>query len=215
MIDIAVLICVVWALVLGIKRGFVVQLCHLIGLYMALLFAPKFATPVGSLFMDDPGKAYLAGFILIVAAAMILIWIIAPLIKAIVVWKPIKGIDALLGAALNVVTTIIVIAALFSIFDRINLSPNIKQERLVEMVENHSEGDIKEKILALSNADIDSEMRQYFDHKYVDYATLESSVSFYPLAHLGTALIPSIKSFDEVIRTEAHKAISEDIFFNH
>ena len=215
MIDIAVLICVVWALVLGIKRGFVVQLCHLIGLYMALLFAPKFATPVGSLFMDDPGKAYLAGFILIVAAAMILIWIIAPLIKAIVVWKPIKGIDALLGAALNVVTTIIVIAALFSIFDRINLSPNIKQERLVEMVENHSEGDIKEKILALSNADIDSEMRQYFDHKYVDYATLESSVSFYPLAHLGTALIPSIKSFDEVIRTEAHKAISEDKFFNH
>ena len=159
MIDIAVLICVVWALVLGIKRGFVVQLCHLIGLYMALLFAPKFATPVGSLFMDDPGKAYLAGFILIVAAAMILIWIIAPLIKAIVVWKPIKGIDALLGAALNVVTTIIVIAALFSIFDRINLSPNIKQERLIEMVENHSEGDIKEKILALSNADIDSEIR--------------------------------------------------------
>ena len=215
MIDIAVLICVVWALGLGIKRGFVSQLCHLVGLYMALLFAPKFATQVGSIFMDEPGKAYLAGFILIVAAAMILVWIIAPLIKALIVWKPMKGVDALLGAALNVVTTIVIIAALFSIFDRINLSPNIKQEQLIEMVENHSEGDIKEKILALCNADIDSEMRNYFEYRYVDYETLESSVTFYPLAHLGTSLIPSIKSFDEVIRTEAHKAISEDIFFNH
>ena len=164
--------------------------------------------------MDEPGKAYLAGFILIVAAAMILVWIIAPLIKALIVWKPMKGIDVLLGAALNVVTTIVIIAALFSIFDRINLSPNIKQEALVEIVENHSEGDIKAKILALSNADIDSEMRHYFEHKYVDYETLDSSVCFYPLAKVGTAIIPTIKHFDETIRTEAHRAINEEIFFN-
>ena len=149
MIDIIVLIALVWALVLGIKRGFIAQLCHLIGLYIALLVAPSFASQVGSLFMDDPGKAYLAGFILIVAAALVIIWIVAPLVKAIVVWKPVKGIDALLGALLNVSTTIIVFAALFSVFDRINLSSNIKQEALIEIVENHSEGDIKAKILEL------------------------------------------------------------------
>ena len=214
MIDIFVIIALVWALVLGIKRGFVAQLCHLIGLYIALLAAPSFASQVGSLFMDDPGKAYLAGIILIVAAALIIIWIVAPLVKAIVVWKPVKGVDALLGALLNVTTTTLVIAALFSIFDRINLSSNIKQEALIEIVENHSEGDIKAKILALSNADIDSEMRHYFEHKYVDYETLESSVCFYPLAKFGTALIPTIKHFDETIRTEAHRAINEEIFFN-
>lgn len=214
MIDIFVIIALVWALVLGIKRGFVAQLCHLIGLYIALLAAPSFASPVGSLFMDDPGKAYLAGIILIVAAALVIIWIVAPLVKAIVVWKPVKGVDALLGALLNVTTTTLVIAALFSIFDRINLSSNIKQEALIEIVENHSEGDIKAKILALSNADIDSEMRHYFEHKYVDYETLESSVCFYPLAKFGTALIPTIKHFDETIRTEAHRAINEEIFFN-
>ena len=214
MIDIFVIIALVWALALGIKRGFVAQLCHLIGLYIALLAAPSFASQVGSLFMDDPGKAYLAGIILIVAAALIIIWIVAPLVKAIVVWKPVKGVDALLGALLNVTTTTLVIAALFSIFDRINLSSNIKQEALIEIVENHSEGDIKAKILALSNADIDSEMRHYFEHKYVDYETLESSVCFYPLAKFGTALIPTIKHFDETIRTEAHRAINEEIFFN-
>lgn len=214
MIDIIVLIALVWALVLGIKRGFVAQLCHLVGLYIALLIAPSFATQVGSLFMDDPGKAYLAGIVLIVAAALVIIWIVAPLVKAIVVWKPVKGIDALLGALLNVSTTIIVFAALFSIFDRINLSSNIKQEALIEIVENHSEGDIKAKILELSNADIDSEMRYYFEHKYIEYETLERSICFYPLAKFGTTIIPTIKHFDETIRTEAYRAINEEIFFN-
>ena len=214
MIDLIVLICAVWALVLGLKRGLIAQLCHLIGLYIALLIAPSFATQVGSLVMDDPGKAYLAGFILIVSAALILIWIIAPLIKAIVVWKPIKGVDALLGGVLNVATTLIITAALFSIFDRINISPNIKQEALHEIVENHSEGDIKAKILSLSNADIDSEMREYFEHKYIDYQTLDDSALFYPLAKFGTAIIPTIKNFDETIRTEAFKTINEKIFFN-
>lgn len=214
MIDIIVIICLVWALILGIKRGFVAQLCHLIGLYMALLIAPKYATEVGALVMDDPGKAYLAGFILIVAAAAALVWIIAPLIKAIIIWRPMKGIDALLGALLNVALTVVIISALFSIFDRINISPNIRQEALAEIVESHNEGDIRQRVTALSRADIDGEMRRYFEHKYVEYATLEESICFYPLAELGTKLIPSIRFFDETIRQEAERAINEQIFFN-
>lgn len=215
MIDIAVIICVIWAFILGLKRGLVVQLCHLIGLYMAMLIAPRFASDIGSLIMDDPGKAYLAGFILIVAAALILIWIIAPIIKAIIIWKPLKGVDAVLGGALNIATAVIVIAALFSIFDRINLSPNVKQEKLVEMVENNKEGDIKEKIMSLSEADIDGEMRQYFEHKYISYETLEKSKTFFPLAKIGTQLIPTIKNFDSIIRQEAQKTIDKEIFFNN
>jgi uncharacterized membrane protein required for colicin V production len=215
MIDIAVIICVIWAFILGLKRGLVVQLCHLIGLYMAMLIAPRFASDIGSLIMDDPGKAYLAGFVLIVAAALILIWIIAPIIKAIIIWKPLKGVDAVLGGALNIATAVIVIAALFSIFDRINLSPNVKQEKLVEMVENNKEGDIKEKIMSLSEADIDGEMRQYFEHKYISYETLEKSKTFFPLAKIGTQLIPTIKNFDSIIRQEAQKTIDKEIFFNN
>ena len=214
MIDLIVLICVVWALILGIKRGLIAQLCHLVGLYMALLIAPQFATQVGSIFMDDTGKAYLAGFILIVAAGLILVWILAPIVKALIVWKPIRPVDTILGGVLNVVTVLVVIASLFSIFDRINISPNIKQEALIELVENHNEGDIKAKVLELCNTDIDDQMRQYFEHKYVDYETLESSFCFYPLARVGTTIIPSIKNFDETIRTEAHRAINEKIFFN-
>jgi uncharacterized membrane protein required for colicin V production len=215
MIDVVVIIALVWAFILGIKRGLVVQLCHLVGLYMAMLIAPRFASDVGSLFMDDPGKAYLAGFVIIVAAALILIWVIAPIIKAVVVWKPIKGIDTVMGGVLNIATSLIVIAALFSIFDRINLSPNIKQDKLFEMVQSHDEGDIKEKILALSQADIDGQMREYFEHKYISYETLDKSISFFPLAKFGSRAIPTIKHFDSKIREEAERTINQQIFFNN
>ena len=215
MIDVVVIIALVWAFILGIKRGLVVQLCHLVGLYMAMLIAPRFASDVGSLFMDDPGKAYLAGFVIIVAAALILIWVIAPIIKAVVVWKPIKGIDTVMGGVLNIATSLIVIAALFSIFDRINLSPNIKQDKLFEMVQSHDEGDIKEKILSLSQADIDGQMREYFEHKYISYETLDKSISFFPLAKFGTRAIPTIKHFDSKIREEAERTINQQIFFNN
>lgn len=215
MIDAVVIIALVWAFILGIKRGLVVQLCHLVGLYMAMLIAPRFASDVGSLFMEDPGKAYLAGFVIIVAAALLLIWVIAPIVKAVVVWKPIKGIDTVMGGVLNIATSLIVIAALFSIFDRINLSPNIKQDKLFEMVQSHDEGDIKEKILALSQADIDGEMREYFEHKYISYETLDKSISFFPLAKFGTRAIPTIKHFDSKIREEAERTINQQIFFNN
>ena len=86
-IDIIVAILAVWMFILGLRRGFIVELCHLVGIYAAVLLAPKFATQVGSLVMDDPGKAYLAGFFLIVACAVLLIWIIAPLVRMIVYRK--------------------------------------------------------------------------------------------------------------------------------
>lgn len=215
MIDILVAILLILALVLGIKRGFVVQLCHLIGLYMAMLLAPKFATEVGMLVMDDVGKAYLAGFIIIVAAALILIWIIAPIIRAIVVWRPLKFIDVLLGGALNLVTIIIIIAALFAIFDRINIGSSIRQEALHEIVENHTEGDIKEKVMNLAEAEVTDEKRQYFEHRYISYEILSASKSFYPLADLGRRLLPSLKNIDEILSQQAQQVIEKEIFFNN
>lgn len=215
MIDILVAILLILALVLGIKRGFVVQLCHLIGLYMAMLLAPKFATEVGMLVMDDVGKAYLAGFIIIIAAALILIWIIAPIIRAIVVWRPLKFIDVLLGGALNLVTMTIIIAALFAIFDRINIGSSIRQEALHEIVENHTEGDIKEKVMNLAEAEVTDEKRQYFEHRYISYEILSASKSFYPLADLGRRLLPSLKNIDEILSQQAQQVIEKEIFFNN
>ena len=214
-IDIVVAILAVWLFILGLRRGFIVELCHLVGIYAAVLLAPKFATQVGSLFMDDPGKAYLAGFFVIVACAVLLVWIIAPLVRMLVVWKPIRFFDSLLGGILSLATLIVVVASLLAIFDRINLGTEIRNDKLGEMFVEYEgrENELVEKLRTLNEGDVDGEMREFFHHKYISYETLASSMTYFPLVEFGVRIAPTIKQIDGYIREEADKAIREQIFF--
>lgn len=214
-IDIVVAILAVWLFILGLRRGFIVELCHLVGIYAAVLLAPKFATQVGSLVMDDPGKAYLAGFFLIVACAVLLVWIIAPLVRMLVVWKPIRFFDSLLGGILSLATLIVVVASLLAIFDRVNLGTEIRNDKLGEMFVEYEgrENELVEKLRKLNEGDVDGEMREFFHHKYISYETLASSMTYFPLVEFGVRIAPTIKQIDGYIREEADKAIREQIFF--
>ncbi|MBQ3233561.1 MAG: CvpA family protein [Alistipes sp.] len=214
-IDIIVAILAVWMFILGLRRGFIVELCHLVGIYAAVLLAPKFATQVGSLVMDDPGKAYLAGFFLIVACAVLLVWIIAPLVRMMVVWKPIRFIDSLLGGLLSLATLVVVVASLLAVFDRINLGTEIRNDKLAEMFVEYEgrENELVEKLRTLNEGDVDGQMREFFHHKYISHETLSGSATYFPLVHLGVKIAPTIKLIDGYIREEAGKAIREKIFF--
>lgn len=214
-IDIIVAILAVWMFILGLRRGFIVELCHLVGIYAAVLLAPKFATQVGSLVMDDPGKAYLAGFFLIVACAVLLVWIIAPLVRMMVVWKPIRFIDSLLGGLLSLATLVVVLASLLAVFDRINLGTEIRNDKLAEMFVEYEgrENELVDKLRTLNEGDVDGQMREFFHHKYISYETLSGSATYFPLVRLGVKIAPTIKLIDGYIREEAGKAIREKIFF--
>ncbi len=194
MIDLTVIIIAIWSLVLGIRRGLVVQLCHLAGLYIAIVAASRYATTVGGIFLDDPGKATTAGFALIVAVAMLAVWIIAPLLRSIVVWRPVRQIDALLGGAAGVVTALLVVGTLFSVFDRANLDPTSIS---TETIRNNP--DAVRRYIETGDAD----GHEIFAHKWVDYPTLESSLTFYPLVRFSDAVCPSLRSIDMQLREAA------------
>lgn len=194
MIDLTVIIITIWSLVLGIRRGLVVQLCHLAGLYIAIVAASRYAPTVGGIFLDDPGKATTAGFALIVAVAMLAVWIIAPLLRSIVVWRPVRQIDALLGGAAGVVTALLVVGTLFSVFDRANLDPTSIS---TETIRNNP--DAVRRYIETGDAD----GHEIFAHKWVDYPTLESSLTFYPLARFSDAVCPSLRSIDMQLREAA------------
>ncbi len=194
MIDLTVIIITIWSLVLGIRRGLVVQLCHLAGLYIAIVAASRYAPTVGGIFLDDPGKATTAGFALIVAAAMLAVWIIAPLLRSIVVWRPVRQIDALLGGAAGVVTALLVVGTLFSVFDRANLDPTSIS---TETIRNNP--DAVRRYIETGDAD----GHEIFAHKWVDYPTLESSLTFYPLVRFSDAVCPSLRSIDMQLREAA------------
>ncbi len=194
MIDLTVIIITIWSLVLGIRRGLVVQLCHLAGLYIAIVAASRYAPTVGGIFLDDPGKATTAGFALIVAATMLAVWIIAPLLRSIVVWRPVRQIDALLGGAAGVVTALLVVGTLFSVFDRANLDAT---SILTETIRNNP--DAVRRYIETGDAD----GHEIFAHKWVDYPTLESSLTFYPLVRFSDAVCPSLRSIDMQLREAA------------
>ncbi len=194
MIDLTVIIITIWSLVLGIRRGLVVQLCHLAGLYIAIVAASRYAPTVGGIFLDDPGKATTAGFALIVAATMLAVWIIAPLLRSIVVWRPVRQIDALRGGAAGVVTALLVVGTLFSVFDRANLDAT---SILTETIRNNP--DAVRRYIETGDAD----GHEIFAHKWVDYPTLESSLTFYPLVRFSDAVCPSLRSIDMQLREAA------------
>lgn len=212
MIDFIVAVIAIWAFVSGLRRGLIVQLCYLVGLYIAILIAPSIAQPIGSLFMEDGLKAYLGGFIIIIASVLLLVWFVAPLLRKTISWQPARIADMLLGGTINLAATIIVIAALFSIFDRINVGP-IVADKLVEI---YAEGkNVQQKLEELNNGQ--GEMKEYTHHRYIDYLTLEESVCFEPLARFGDVVCPTLGRIDKSVKEDLVQAInrSKVIFVNN
>ena len=197
-IDIFVMIILVWTFFAGWKRGFVVTLCHLVGLLLAIFIAPSLAAPIGSIFLSDTIKAYILGFIIIVAAAILLVKVLAPMLRTIIVWNPFKKWDALFGAILNVVVAALTLGALFTVFDQANIGNQPRREAFVELAENGSSEDI----MAFADGDIKS-LRKYFEPRYVDYEVLESSATFYPLARFGDIVTPSLDIVKDVFEQSA------------
>jgi uncharacterized membrane protein required for colicin V production len=212
MLDIIIIIAAILSFYVGYRRGFIAQLINLVGLYLAILLAPVLAEPVGSIFFDNEYLAYVAGFFVVLAVAMLLMWFISPIVSKLLFWNPFKGLDAILGGVLNLVVTIIVASSLFAAFDYANINtskPNA--EKIGEHIyscasEKETAADLKSDALALANGDIKT-LRTYFRPRFVEYKTLESSALFDPLAGLGRAITPSLGSFKNKVRDEAKENI--------
>ncbi len=213
MIDIIVIIAAIMAFYTGYRRGFIVQLISLVGLYIAVLLAPTIAKPVGSIFISNEYMAYVAGFFVVLAVALFIMWFAAPIIGKLIFWNPFGRLDALMGGLLNLVVMIIVTSALFAAFDYANISSKPKLESINEYVaKNVNSGDIEAQVKALADGDIET-MRKYFEPRFVEYETLESSAMFDPLAGFGRFIAPSMDSFNETMREEAKESINKQVFF--
>lgn len=194
-VDIIIVVAAVIALVLGWRKGFIVQLCQLIGLYIAILLAPEFAEEIGAMVSQDPGVAYLAGFGIIIVAVWLLVWIIAPIFRKILLWDFLRKIDSLLGLALSAVAFIIITSVGCSLFSTANIG-DLRPEKLLELgAQGLSEDQIEEYVERLNSKD--STMRDCFEPRYVDFETLDQSALFYPLAALGDELCPELEEFKE------------------
>lgn len=209
MLDIIIIIAAILSFYVGYRRGFIVQLISLVALYVAILLAPSIAESIGSIFMgsDAQGIAFVAGFFLVVAISMMVVWFVAPLIGKLIFWNPFKKFDALAGGLLNLVVNFIIASSLFAAFDYANIGePNIDaiNEKIIEDIS------MADKMESLADGDIES-LRTYFKPRYVEYETLESSAFFDPMASFGRFITPSMDGFNESMRDNAKSAINKKI----
>lgn len=194
-IDIIIAIVALVALVMGWRRGFVVQLCQLVALYIAILIAPEFAGQIGASFSDDPGLAYIIGFVIIIVGTWLVVWIIAPLLRKILFWDFLRNVDSLLGAVLALVAMVVITSVGCSLFRTANIG-EVRTDKLLELgAQNLSPKERAEYVEKIENKDIS--MREYFESRYIDYDTLNESRLFMPLASMGDTLCPGLDDFKE------------------
>lgn len=190
-IDILLLILASVALIYGWRKGAVVLLLQLVGIYVAILLAPDYADDVGAMVTDDQGLAYLLGYAAIIIGAWILLWIVAPLFRNILFIDALRKFDSLLGMLFSFLAMGVVMSVVLSLFVTLNIGA-IRPEKVLEL---GSEGLTEEQVEEY--ADMierkDECLRDYFEPKYIDYKTLDESKFFYPLVDFGAAICPTLK----------------------
>ena len=189
-IDILLLILACVALLYGWRKGAIVLLLQLVGIYMAILIAPDYADNIGAYVTDNQAVAYVVGYAAIILAAWILLWIIAPLFRKILFFDALRSIDSLLGMIFSFLWMAVVMSVLLSLFVTVNIG-EVRTDKILELSKmDLSDAEIEEYADMIERKDIN--LRDYFEPKYLDYKTLDESKFFYPLVDLGTAICPSL-----------------------
>ena len=190
-IDIVLLIVICVALIYGWRKGAIVQFLQLVGVYLAVLLAPDFADEVGAVFTEDAGLAYLIGYGVIIIGAWIALWIVAPLFRKMLFFDALRRIDSMLGMVLSFVATIVITSVLFSLFVTANIG-DIRSDKILELgTSGLTAAEIDEYAEMLESRD--ESLRDYFEHKYIDYKTLDESKFFNPLAEFGEDIFPGLE----------------------
>lgn len=214
-IDIVIIILLLLAIILGVRQGLLTQICYLLAIVATTVIAPDVAAPIGLNFTDSEISAHAIGFGIMLLGAIILAWVIAPLLKKLLFWDVLRNINTLLGAVVAVTTIILLLAMLCTSLDTANLG-EIDRERVGELISTcDSEEELESKFNMM--LDKDASMRDYYKSQYIDFKTLDESRLFYKFVALGNYIYPAIGSLHnevEDIKQYAKKSIAEKVIDN-
>lgn len=116
------IVCLVLAVAVwnGWRRGFILQVCSLAAIVVAIWLAARFGAATGELLRIDPEYAPAAGFAAVLVAAVLAVSILARVVRRIFRFAGFGLPDILLGIALAVVKYLLLLSVLFAAIDRIN-----------------------------------------------------------------------------------------------
>ena len=196
-IDILFAVLAILSLILGWRKGFVVQLIQLIALYAAILLAPEFADSVGEIFTDDRSLTYLIGFVAIILVSWVVIRIIAPLFRKILLFGLLKKFDSLFGMVLSFFTMVIIVSVICSLFVTVNIG-QMRADKVMELGAQGIDADTMEEYVEMFE-DKDLRVRDFFEPNYVSYEVLDESLLFNHLVDIGDVICPKLEDIQEEI----------------
>lgn len=196
-IDILFAVLAILSLILGWRKGFVVQLIQLIVLYAAILLAPEFADSVGEIFTDDRSLTYLIGFVAIILVSWVVIRIIAPLFRKILLFGLFKQFDSLFGMVLSFFTMVIIVSVICSLFVTVNIG-QMRADKVMELGAQGIDADTMEEYVEMFE-DKDLRVRDFFEPNYVSYEVLDDSLLFNHLVDIGDVICPKLEDIQEEI----------------
>lgn len=196
-IDILFAVLAILSLILGWRKGFVVQLIQLIVLYAAILLAPEFADSVGEIFTDDRSLTYLIGFVAIILVSWVVIRIIAPLFRKILLFGLLKKFDSLFGMVLSFFTMVIIVSVVCSLFVTVNIG-QMRADKVMELGAQGIDADTMEEYVEMFE-DKDLRVRDFFEPNYVPYEVLDDSLLFNHLVDIGDVICPELEDIQEEI----------------
>lgn len=129
-LDIVILVCFIPALLRGLKKGFVDQLASilslLIGSFLAFKFSSSLSTSLAPSFNNvDEKFLNVLCFAIIMAVVIVLIWLLGKVVNRMLNITDLSWMNRLLGLVFSLLTTMIILGILFSIFGGINAKFNI------------------------------------------------------------------------------------------
>ncbi len=131
-IDIVVCIIMLFAIFNGWRRGFIIQLCSLVGLYVGIWLGTHYGESIGKLLHFSDKYAAIGGFAIIFIVVLILVAILSRLGRGLFKIVGLGIFDVLLGAAFSVIKYALILSVLFSTFNRINKDLKIVEDKSLE-----------------------------------------------------------------------------------
>lgn len=119
-IDLIVALAVIVAVVSGWRRGFVVQVCSLAGIVAAIFLAAHYGAAVGGWLRMDPDIAAAGGFVAVLVAVVVAVAVLARAMRKLFRLAGLGVADIVLGIAVSVVKSLLLLGVLFTAFDRLN-----------------------------------------------------------------------------------------------
>lgn len=203
-LDIILVVILLIAAVIGMRQGLITQLCLLLAIVLTTVVTPIIAKPMGSLFTDNEILAYIAGFCIMLLITVVIVWVVAPLIKKHLLGDKLRKVNALIGAIVAIITTTILLSVVCTTLNTFNLGTinTVKANELREECKDMDEFNDKfEKLIRK-----DSEMRDYFEPRFISYETLDDSILFGAFVWMGDIACPSISTLrsDTIANLKEH-----------